>query len=277
MEIQAIVPESAQQLLAQVGIRDEEVFPLPAVLHERPTLVGYYRLLLGSSQKQFYASGSGLSPFKAMEMRGTINSAAEKHLEEFCRTMSLALAELIDQISPRVTQQDIEQLPLLTLGSQLQGSNNNLIGKVATEGVFLAIRQIVSKHISKQSSERLVVQNSAGRDVHIQLSADPDVRFEEIFGHDQRPRLAIEIKGGTDKSNAHNRAGEAEKSHQKAKALGYPECWTVIATEGLQLDVLRGDSPTTTQWFDSAQILGREGEDWEEFKTRIVGIVGIPE
>jgi hypothetical protein len=274
-EIQAIVPESAQQVLARAGIRDEEVFPLPSVLRKSPTLVGYYRLLLGSSQKEFYASGTGMSPFKGMEMRGKINPTAERGLEEFCRDMSLALSELIGQISPQVTQQDIEQLPLLTLGSQFRGSHNNQIGKVAAEGVFLAIAEIVAEHISKQTSQALMVRNAAGRDVHVQLAADPDVRFEEVFGEERRALLAIEIKGGTDRSNAHNRAGEAEKSHQKVK--GYPERWTVISTEGLQLDVLKADSPTTNQWFDVAQILGREGKDWERFRTQLIGIVGIPD
>jgi hypothetical protein len=134
--------------------------------------------------------------------------------------------------------------------------------------------EIVGKHIAKETAQSLVVRNAAGRDVCVQLAADPDVRFEEMFGEERRPRLAIEIKGGTDRSNAHNRAGEAEKSHQKAK--GYPERWTVIATAGLELDALKADSPSTNRWFDVAQILGREGKDWEEFKTQLVGIVGIP-
>lgn len=276
-EIQELVPERAQRLLAQAGIRDEDVFPLPSVLRQRPTLVGYYRLLLGSSQKQFYSSGSRLGPFKTMETRGTISNDAAEHLEEFCRAMASALAELIDQISPGVTQQDVEQLPLLTLGSQFQGSNNNRIGQLATEEVFLAIREIVAEHIAQETSKQIVVKNAAGRDVQIRLAADPDVRFQEEFGEEQRSLLAIEIKGGTDRSNAHNRAGEAEKSHQKAKTLGYPERWTVIATKGLDLDVLKSDSPTTNLWFDATQILAREGENWVKFKTRLVGIVGIPE
>jgi hypothetical protein len=275
-ELGEFVPPEAQKLLALAGIRDEDVFPIPSVLREKPTLVGYYRLLLGTSQKQFYASGSGLGPFKAMEERDVLTSKAEESLETFCRKMAIAMAALIEQISPRVTKRDIGELPLLTLGSQLQGSNNNRIGQAATAEVFLAIKEIVSDHIVDESETEIVVQNSAGRKVHIKLAADPDVRFEEEFGKEARPRLAIEIKGGTDRSNAHNRAGEAEKSHQKAKTLGYPECWTVIAKKGLDSKVLEGDSPTTNLWFDAAHVLAREGDDWDQFQTRLVGIVGIP-
>jgi hypothetical protein len=39
-----------------------------------------------------------------------------------------------------------------------------------------------------------------------------------------RSLAAIEIKGGRDYSNIHNRIGEAEKSHQKAEKQGYVEC-----------------------------------------------------
>jgi XcyI restriction endonuclease len=112
--------------------------------------------------------------------------------------------------------------------------------------------------------------------VHVVLAADPDVRIEEEFGEERRPLVAIEIKGGTDRSNAHNRAGEAEKSHQKAKALGFRDRWTVIAKGGLDLSVLEAESPTTNSWFDTAHVLAREGEDWKELRTRIVGSVGIP-
>lgn len=86
----------------------------------------------------------------------------------------------------------------------------------------------------------------------------------------------MEIKGGTDRSNAHNRAGEAEKSHQKAKAEGFRDFWTIIAKKGLDTEKLKRESPTTNSWFDAAQVLGREGSDWEEFRNRLAGQVGIP-
>jgi hypothetical protein len=276
-ELGEYAPRAARAILAKAGIRDEEVFPVPLVLREAPTLVGYYRLLLGASQKQFYASGNGTGPLKAMEDRGSISAKAEAILHPFCQSMCAALAELIEQLSPAVTPRDIEELPLLTLGSQFQGSNNNKIGQVATEKVFLAIKEIVSDHVKQDGRQEIVVENSAGRGVKIVLAADPDVRIEEEFddGH-HRPLVAMEIKGGTDRSNAHNRAGEAEKSHQKAKGLGFRDCWTIIAKGGLDLAVLESESPTTNSWFDAAEILGREGADWNEFRSRLVGSVGIP-
>jgi len=46
------------------------------------------------------------------------------------------LAELVRQLSPKITARDVAELSLLTLGAQLYGSNNNAIGKQATLDVF---------------------------------------------------------------------------------------------------------------------------------------------
>ena len=91
-----------------------------------------------------------------------------------------------------------------------------------------------------------------------------------------RSKVAIEIKGGSDASNAHNRAGEAEKSHQKAKGQGFRDFWTIISIAGVNKDKLEKGSPTTNSWFDVAQVLAREGADWKEFRSRFAGEVGIP-
>ena len=112
------------------------------------------------------------------------------------------------------------ELPLLTLGQQIQGGINNLIGRRAITDVFLAIRDLVVGSIETEEPARLVVKNAAGRAVYILLASDPDVSiYEEMLGETHR-LVAIEVKGGRDRSNAHNRAGEAEKSHRKAKAMG---------------------------------------------------------
>jgi hypothetical protein len=55
------VPADAQKILAAAGIRDEYVFPVPAVIEAKPSLIGYYRLLLGAPQKTFYSGSTGMS------------------------------------------------------------------------------------------------------------------------------------------------------------------------------------------------------------------------
>jgi hypothetical protein len=251
-ELLTFVATDAQRILAKAGIRDEHVFPLPCILQTSPTLVGYYRLLIGIPQKSFYGGGTGMGVFKSMEMRGTLSPRQLNSLPDFCRAMCPALADLVCQLSPTVTARDVQELPLLTLGSFFQGANNVLIGKQATGDVFLSLKKIVEKDLNQHDAQKLIVNNAAGRHVILTLGSDPDIRIEEDFSGTLRKKVAIEIKGGTDRSNAHNRAGEAEKSHQKAKNAGFRDFWTIIAKAGLDMDKLRAESPTTNSWFDVA-------------------------
>ena len=275
-QITKYVPADAQRILAASGIRDEHVFPAPIVLEKKPTLVAYYRLLLGVSQKRFYRKGTGMSPYKRMESRGLINAKTVAELDHFCTVMSGHLAKLVRQISPRITARDVAELPLLTLGAQLYGSNNNAIGQKATLDVFVSVAEIVKDFIVSQDGKTITITNASRRKVVLALSTDPDIRIQEEFEGKLRNKVAIEIKGGTDMSNAHNRAGEAEKSHQKAKKQGFRDFWTLISKTGLSMDKLKQESPTTNSWFDVAEVLAREGDDWKDFRSRFAGEAGIP-
>ncbi len=275
-QLDVYVAPDVQKILAGSGIRDEYVFPTPAVLETRPSLVGYYRLLLGLPQKTFYAGDAGMGRFRSMEEKNTISANQSAGLHDFCEAMSPGLSDLVRQISPAVSRRDIVELPLLTIGSQFQGATNVSIGKKATEGVFIAIGDIVKGHVQQKTTRKITVKNSAGRAVVIELAADPDVRIMEDFGGSVHKKVALEIKGGTDRSNAHERAGAAEKSHQKAKDQGFRDFWTIIAKKGVDERKLRRESPTTRSWFDAEQVLGQEGPEWEEFKRRLSDAVGIP-
>ena len=70
-ELQKFAPENELKQLAGLGLRGEFVFPVPALLHANPKLIGYYRLLLGYSQKEFFNKG-GLGRFKSMEEKGIL-------------------------------------------------------------------------------------------------------------------------------------------------------------------------------------------------------------
>lgn len=275
-ELGELVPADAQQLLAVAGIRDEQVFPAPALIQAAPSLVGYYRLLLGAPRKQFYDRAGGLAVFKVCEERGIIGEVQRGLLPEFCRAMCGQLAELVRQLSPSPTLRDIAELPLLTLGQMLQGRHNNTIGTQAKDLLFVALDDLVEKHIVARSTDRITVSNSAGRPVVIIQAADPDISIIEEFDDQTENHVAIEIKGGTDRSNAYNRAGEAEKSHLAAKRAGFREFWTIIATRGIDLDKLHSSSTTTHRWFDVTQVLARSGPDWDEFRRMVSARVGIP-
>ena len=274
-QILEYAPSDAQQILAEAGIRDEYVFPLSVVLEAKPSLIGYYRMLLGAPQKSFYTGSTGMGFFKSMEEFGTLNQRQKDALPAFCQVMAVVLADLVRQI-PKITERDICELPLLAFGAQLQGSNNTMIGKKAMADVFIAIKEIVNPYLEKQEGRRLFIRNASGRTVVVALSNDPDVSIVELVGNTEHHKVAIEVKGGTDVSNAHNRAGEAEKSHTKAKGKGYRDFWTIISKKGISLSKLQSESKTTTIWFDTAEVLAQKGPDWDEFREHLAGAIGIP-
>ena len=85
--------------------------------------------------------------------------------------------------------------------------------------------------MTEETDRSLVLKNAAGRAVLIEVASDPDVTITETLEDGARPIVSIEIKGGSDSSNVHNRIGEAEKSHQKAKRLGFFEFWTILRSD----------------------------------------------
>ncbi|HYA39853.1 MAG TPA: XcyI family restriction endonuclease, partial [Syntrophobacteraceae bacterium] len=274
-QITQYMPDDVQPLLAAAGLRDEYLFPIPVVLEAKPSLVGYYRMLLGAPQKTFYKGATGMGLFKSMEEFGTLSKKQKAGLPAFCEAMAEVLAALLREIGD-ITDRDVRELPLLTFGAQLQGSNNTAIGKKAMADVFMAVTEIVKKHIIKEEQRKLTIKNASGRTVIIALSSDPDVSIVEMIGATEHLKVAIEVKGGTDVSNVHNRAGEAEKSHLKAKLKGYRDFWTIISKKGISLAKLQRESQTTTIWFDAVEVLGRRGTDWNEFREHLAGAIGIP-
>jgi hypothetical protein len=275
-ELKTLAPRDGRQKLQGMGIRDELVFVAPSVLARRPSTFAYYRLLLGVSQKKFYGKETGLGIFRAMEFDDRLPVRAEPLLPELCRTVNVAMSELVTGLHGGLTRVDVEQLPLLMLGAQFDGSWRNRIGQGAIKEVFGAMKEIIeSRSISCiDLGESLTLVNPSGRKVTVAIAADPDVVITEEVGGRVIMKVAIEVKGGADQSNAHNRVGEAEKSHQKVKSDAQ-DFWTVISLSGMDMRVLRRESPTTRRWFDVAEIQKREGPSWELLQDLLALAMGI--
>jgi hypothetical protein len=88
------------------------------------------------------------------------------------------------------------------------------------------------------------------------------------------PNTSIEIKGGTDVSNVHNRIGEAEKSHLKAKAAGFTRFWTIVKAK-IDLNLARRQSPTTTEFFNLDEIQNISHASHKRFKALLHQALGI--
>jgi hypothetical protein len=132
-------------ILATSGLRGETFLPVPAVLTARPELLGYYRLLYGISQKEFYKRG--FAAFKSMEVENQLTETNRRMLPRLCRSLCQTGAELLAGVQP-ASLEAIHELQLLTIGPQLRGSQNNKIGDTATRQVFNLVKSLIStRHI----------------------------------------------------------------------------------------------------------------------------------
>lgn len=265
--------------LAKYGLRGELLFCVPSVLRANPRLIGYYRLLLGYSQKEFYGSdkGFGVGHFKSMEVRGTLSKSAESDLPELCQSFCTAASGLLSGVGPlRVSRELLDDLTLLTVGPQLRGGANNKRGTEGIVLVFEIIREIVLHSASEIRESAIEVNSAAGRPFLIEFAPDPDIIIREEMEHQHyRNVVAIEVKSGTDVSNIHNRIGEAEKSHQKARKRGFTECWTVVNVGKLDLEKAKSESPSTDRFYSLSQLALRSGEEYEDFRRRVVSLTAI--
>ena len=106
------------------------------------------------------------------------------------------------------------------------------------------------------------------------FASDPDIAITEELPSGVRPQVSIEIKGGTDISNVHNRIGEAEKSHQKAKNAGFFEFWTIIRVD-VDERTAKSESPTTSHFFHLDRIADPRTREHDLFSDLLGSTVGV--
>jgi hypothetical protein len=276
-DLAAYVPGHSLSLLAAHGLRGEQVFPVPIILAANPKLLGYYRLLYGYSQKEFYTSATGIGRFKGMEERGIINKALTGDIPELAKALCEAGALLVAGIgSDKISSSFLDDLTLLTLGPQLRGGANVRKGVAGIRTVFNAIHEIVVSAATAVTENKIEIKNTAGRIVLIEFAPDPDIIIrEEMRPGVYREIIAIEVKAGSDFSNIHNRIGEAEKSHTKARQAGYVECWTVVNVDRIDLAMAKRESPSTNRFYKISDLLAAQGDDYQDFRDRITSLTNI--
>lgn len=271
-ELNSLVPAEQLRRIASFGLRGEVFFPVPLLLRQNPRLLGYYRLFLGFSQKEFYGKGP-FGRFRRLEESGLVPAAIEDQVRPLCISLIASAVELVTALN-RPSQALLHELQLLTLGAQLRGSKLNQLGQHATRSVFDLLKSIVSPSARNLTDRSIRLRNAAGRTVQIEFASDPDIKITEVLKSTERPLVSIEIKGGEDRSNIHNRLGEAEKSHQKAMEHGFREFWTILGAS-VDSEKARLESPTTKHFFQLKQILDSTTREHAEFRELVCSIVGI--
>ena len=266
------VDHEALKKAASFGLRGEIFFPVPCIILSNPKLLGYYRLLLGFSQKEFYNKGP-FGSFRRLEEQGIITKKIGLQIEALCISLIGSAVIMIEQIDD-LSLGTIRDLQMLTLGPQLRGGLNTEVGKNATDKIFKLLKSLVSPYLKNETNNVLIIENDSKRTVTIEFSSDPDIRIIELIGSTNRPLVSIEIKGGKDKSNIHNRIGEAEKSHQKAKGNNFFEFWTIVRVEIEYADAKR-ESPTTTHFFNIDHIRDPNNEEYRLFRDLLSSLLSI--
>jgi hypothetical protein len=276
-QMAGLVPSKALAVLAAHSLRAELIFPAPILLEANPRLLGYYRLLYGFSQKVFYTADTGVGPFKSMETRGTIPKGCAANVPVLCSALIPCGRALLDGIGlTRISRHLLDDLTLLTVGPQLRGGANVKKGAAGIVRVFEAIHAIVQSAATSFDESRITLKNAAGRTVYIEFAPDPDIIIrEEMAPASFAEKIAIEVKAGKDFSNIHNRIGEAEKSHQKARARGYVECWTVVNVDRIDIEMARRESPSTNRFYRLSEILRASGAEYTDFRNRVTLLTGI--
>lgn len=276
-ELTEFVPKKYLSDLATLGLRGELLFPTPCLLRQNPYLIGYYRLLLGFSQKEFYTTQFGVSRFKSMETKGLLTAKNSSDIPKLCKALVSSICGLFDGIGiNKINHEKLDDLTLLTLGPQLRGGANVKKGSAAIITVFEAIHEIVKHAVTDSTANKIEIVNAADRNVSIEFAPDPDIVIrEEMSAQSTRNIIAIEVKGGTDFSNIHNRIGEAEKSHQKAKAAGYVERWTVVNVDRIDLKMAKKESPSTHRFYRISALTSGNGKEYDDFKNRIISLTSI--
>jgi hypothetical protein len=271
-ELGKYVARASLARVASFGLRGEVVFPVPSVLQANPALLGYYRLLLGLSQKEFYNKGP-FGRFKRLEEKGAIPAALAAQMVPLCRSLIGSGQQLVNQID-NLSVDVVDDLQLLTLGPQLRGSENTKLGQDATKQVFDLIRTLVRPYVRTTRDRVIELENDSHRTVFVEFSSDPDIRITEELESGKRPLVSIEIKGGADASNVHNRLGEAEKSHQKAKNRGFFEFWTILRVK-IADAVARRESPTTSHFFHLDGIRIATTDEHTRFRALLGSVLSI--
>ena len=271
-ELSQLVDAHALNRVASFGLRGEVVFAVPTILRIDPFLLAYYRLLLGFSQKEFY-SGKTFGRYIRLEERGHLGTIKGEGLSDLCRSLAASASYLLNGVDD-LTADMIRDLQVLTVGAQLRGSENNRIGRDSTQQIYSLFENIFDAYIRDKTKRTIIIENDSRRKVMIKFASDPDVQITQSLENGTRPILSIEVKGGTDASNVHNRLGEAEKSHQKAKDQGCFEFWTILRAD-VQLDVARRETPTTSRFFSLGQIADPHSPQHREFRELLASLVGV--
>lgn len=210
------ISRKAFKKVLKAGGLPHQVFAHPKVISVLPHLIGYYRNIVTISKKGIAQILFPTEAFEARRRRSMSDEQALQICQVFNRIISGVIDELADYSVP-LSRQAI----LAEIGTELQGTWANLVGKGAAKAVEDMLAAYINKHGLGERSRPGFFKLKNGWT--IEFTAEPDVAFKDPEGVKQ---IAIEIKGSLDTAGAQTRYGEAKKSFAKQIAEN-PRCHTI--------------------------------------------------
>ena len=256
----------AIERVKKAGGSPHQVFAHPQVIMKRPHLIGYYRNIVTISKK-----GIGQILFSTEKYEsGQKTNIVSKYAITVCAILNRILSGVIEKL-PGYSVELSRQAILAEIGTELQGTWANVIGR----GAATAVKGLLREYIEKRELGRCMKDGSFKLDNGwtIIFANEPDVAFFDAFGVKQ---IAIEIKGSLDKAGAQSRYGEAKKSFGKqlsentrCHTVYLASCFTDAVIEQIKRD------GQVREWFNLTSILYDESER-KRFLNRLFHIVNTP-
>ncbi len=262
------VTEEAAGKVRDAGLPLTAAFCHPQVLRLRPHLLLWYRGLAMMSRKEI--SGDTRGP----EEKG--KAVGEEGATELARVLNRHICAVI--AVGGVTLADLKGVVYSTVGATLQGKWGNEIGKIqvvfeefvldrlATMGQLREVR--TSRGWAPWSREELrdmrVVSARLRGGCFVEFGSNPDVALFDREGEPGRLILcAMEVKGGTDESNAYYRLADAAETLQRSLHAN-EKCFTVMVSESIiapVLELLKKEpyASLVNSYYGVSQLLSDEG------------------
>lgn len=257
------ISKTAWNKVIHSGIKPVLVFAHPEVLHNIERAVSYYRMLAMVSQKSMARIGLPVFDLESKKL------PTPEQAMRIAQHLNPIISKLIES-DECVMLRELDLWRGMAAGAQAQGSWQNAKGSEVETLVKALVEQRIKQagvvEEIKPDARKLKLRN--GR--VIVFGEDPDI----LITYDDKPIVAVEIKGGIDPAGSLERLGAAIKTLQRVKEKNNA-CLTILLirqasmTEGVKQDLERSRA-TVDHWYTVEDFL--KDEEMQQQIWRQLGI-----
>jgi len=277
------ITDDAMDKVKGAGLPLASAFCHPEVLLLRPHLVLWYR---------------GMSMMSRKEVPGDLRGPEEKG-KRIGRKRAVQLTQVMNRHVCAVLAIGTVNLAALkgivysTVGATLQGKWGNEIGKIQVVFEEFVLDQLAAlgqlsevrtdagwtRWSREELREERVLSARLVNGCFAEFGANPDVAIYDRESADERTIVcAIEVKGGTDESNAYYRLADAAETLQRSRHMN-TGCFTIMVSESIitpVIDLLQKEpySSLVNSYYGVSQLLSDE-EAQDRFAADLRHVLGL--